>query len=169
MNALRESYGQEIDQILAKYPDDEKRSAVMPLLFVAMRKDGYVNKQDLEDIGEIIGRSSTDVASILGFYTLFHDKPEGKYRIQVCNDLPCALRGADEYLDNLCDNLGIRPGETTEDGVVTLEAVMCLAACDKAPMFQVQDYNGVAYHENQTVESTMQLVESWRAEGGKDA
>ena len=169
MNALRESYAQEIDQILAKYPDDQKRSAVMPLLFVAMRKDGYVKKQDLEDIGEIIGTSSTEVASILGFYTLFHDQPEGLYRIQVCNDLPCALRGADTFLDGLCDNLGIRPGETTEDGVVTLEAVMCLAACDKAPMFQVQTPYAIAYHEKQTIDSTMQMVESWRAEEGTHA
>jgi NADH-quinone oxidoreductase subunit E len=73
----------------------------------------------------------------LGFYSLYYDE-QRQYRMQVCTDLPCALRGADRFLEDLCGNLGIKVGETTPDGLVTLEAVMCLAACDKAPMFQVQ-------------------------------
>jgi NADH-quinone oxidoreductase subunit E len=164
VNALQQKYGNEITEILGKYPDDQKRSAVMPLLYIAQREGGYASKQDMNEIAEILGISSTDVASIVGFYTLYHDKPAGKYRMQVCNDLPCALRGADEYLEALCDNLGVKVGETTEDGVVTIEAVMCLAACDKAPMFQVQSYSGIEYKENQTVNKTMQLIESWRRE-----
>lgn len=162
MNALQEKYANEINEILAKYPEDRKQSAVMPLLYVAQREDGYVTKQDLFEIGEILDMTSTEVASIVGFYTLYHDKPAGKYRIQVCNDLPCALRGADEFLEKLCENVGIQVGETTEDGLVTIEAVMCLAACDKAPMFQVQTGDGIEYHENQTVESTLELIEAWK-------
>lgn len=162
MNALQTKYAKDIKAILAKYPDDEKRSAVMPLLYVAQREGGYVSRQDLSDIAEIIGVTPTEVASIVGFYTLYHDKPEGKYRVQVCNDLPCAMRGADAFLQGVCDNLGIEVGGTTEDGLVTVEAVMCLAACDKAPMFQVQDYENITYHEEQTVDSTMKLVEKWR-------
>jgi NADH-quinone oxidoreductase subunit E len=162
MNQLRKLYGKEIDQVLAKYPDDQTRSAVMPLLYIAQRDAGYVSRQEMNEIGEILSISATDVASIVGFYTLYHDKPEGKYRIQVCNDLPCALRGADKYLDDLSDKLGIKPGETSEDGVITLETVMCLAACDKAPMFQSQSTHEIAYHENQTVDSTMKLVDGWR-------
>ena len=162
MNPLRERYGKEIDQVLAKYPADETRAAVMPLLYIAQREHGYVTREHLGQIGEIIGVSATDVASIVGFYTLYHDHQGGKYRIQVCNDLPCALRGADEYLDQVCEHLEVKPGETTADGVVTVEAVMCLAACDNAPMFQVQSPDGIAYHENQSVESTLKLVEGWR-------
>lgn len=162
MNQLLKQYGKEIDKVLAKYPQDQKRSAVMPLLYIAQREAGYVSRQEMNEIGEILSMSATEVASIVGYYTLYHDAPEGKYRIQVCNDLPCALRGADNYLDALCDELGIQVGETTEDGVITIEAVMCLAACDKAPMFQSQSSHEIAYHENQSVESTMQLVESWR-------
>jgi NADH-quinone oxidoreductase subunit E len=164
LNALQEKYRKEIKGILGKYPEVSKRSAVMPLLYIAQREDGYVTKQDMGDIADMLGMSSTDVASIVGFYTLYHDKQEGKYRLQVCNDLPCALRGADQYLEELCDNLGIQVGETSEDGLVTIEAVMCLAACDKAPMFQVQSSTEIAYHENQTVESTMKQVEKWRRE-----
>lgn len=164
MNPLRERYGKEIDQVLAKYPAGQSRAAVMPLLYIAQREQGYISQEHLAQVGELIGVSATDVASIVGFYTLYHDEPGGRYRIQVCNDLPCALRGADDYLDKVCEHLEVRPGETTADGVVTVEAVMCLAACHRAPMFQVQSYEGIAYHENQTVESTLKLVEGWRKE-----
>lgn len=163
MNALLEKYPQEVEKILAKYPSDYQRAAVMPLLYLAQRDYGYVTKQSLSEIAEIIGISATDVASIVGFYTLYHGEPGGKYRIQVCNDMPCALRGADEFLEKLCENLGIQVGETTPDGLLTIEAVTCLAACDRAPMFQVQTGEGLAYHEDQTVESTLALIEEWRA------
>jgi NADH-quinone oxidoreductase subunit E len=155
---LAEKYTAEIETILAKYPPDQKRSAVMPLLYLAQREAGYVTTQALEEVAEILEISPTDVASIIGFYTLYHDQPGGKYRLQVCTDLPCALRGADRFLEQLCENLGIRVGETTADGVVTIEAVMCLAACDKAPMFQVQSGEGLAYYEDQTVESALKFV-----------
>ena len=164
MNPLAEKYPQEIEQILSKYPPEEKRSAVMPLLYLAQREHGYVTKAALSDIAGLLDITPTDVASIVGFYTLYHEEPGGAYRIQVCNDLPCALRGADEFLAKLCDNLGIQVGQTTPDGLVTVEAVMCLAGCDKAPMFQVQTGEGLEYHENQTVESALELVEGWRRE-----
>jgi NADH-quinone oxidoreductase subunit E len=164
---LTEKYQEEINTILAKYPSDQKRAAVMPLLYLAQREQGYVTKQAMNEIANILGISATDVGSIVGFYTLYYDEPGGKYRIQVCTDLPCALRGAEDFLEKLCENLGIRVGKTTPDGLVTVEAVMCLAACDKAPMFQVQSGDGLTYHENQTVESAMKLVQSWQKGDGR--
>lgn len=158
--SLAEKYPKEIKQILAKYPPEHKRSAVMPLLHLAQLQKGYVDRHAIQEIAALLEISETEIASIIGFYTLYHDKPEGKLRIQVCTDLPCALRGADKFLADLCGKLGIQPGETTPDGLVTVEAVMCLAACDKAPMFQTQGPNGIEYHENMTVEKTMELVES---------
>jgi NADH-quinone oxidoreductase subunit E len=131
----------------------------MPLLFLAQREQGYVTRQSLNEVAAILEITPTEVASIVGFYSLYYDQPGGKYRFQVCNDLPCALRGADEFLEKLCENLGIKVGETTSDGLVTVEAVMCLAGCDRAPMFQVQSGEGLAYYENQTVESTLQLID----------
>ena len=159
---IAEKYAAEIEKILAKYPSDQKRSAVMPLLYLAQRDGGYVTKEEIIEIGEILGITPTEVASIIGFYTLYYDQPEGKFRIQVCNDLPCALRGADEFLDKLCENLGIKVGETTPDGAVTVEAVMCLAGCDKAPMFQVQSSEGLAYYEDQSVSSALEVIEALR-------
>lgn len=166
MNTLFEKYTDEIQAILSKYPSDQKRAAVMPLMYLAQQRDGYITKGSMQEIAEILDITSTDVGSLVGFYTLFHEGPGGKYRIQVCNDLPCALRGADEFLEKLCENIGIKVGETTQDGLVTIEAVMCLAACDRAPMFQVQTSDGISYYENQTVESALKLVEGWRNGAG---
>ncbi len=169
MNILLEKYPEEIRAILAKYPAEQQRSAVMPLLYLAQRESGYLTKQSLQDIADVLGLSTTEVGSIVGFYSLYYDEPAGRYRLQVCTDLPCALRGAEEFLEKLCENLGIRVGETTVDGLVTVEHVMCLAGCDKAPMFQVQSEDGLTYYENQTVNSAMELVEHWRKQqGGKD-
>jgi len=169
VNILAEKYPQEIETILAKYPPEQKRSAVMPLLYLAQRENGYISRQAMAEIAEILDISTTEVGSIIGFYTLYYDEPGGKYRLQVCTDLPCALRGAEQFLEQLCENLGIQVGETTPDGIVTVEHVMCLAGCDKAPMFQVQSGDGLTYYENQTVKSAVELVERLRRrEGGKD-
>jgi len=164
MNNLLEKYNDEVQTILNKYPADEKRSAVMPLLYVAQREKMYVSQQDMAEVAEIIGVSSTDVASIVGYYSLYYDKPGGQFRIQVCTDLPCALRGAHQFMEGLCHKLGLdhHHGGTTSDGKVTVEGVMCLAACDKAPMFQLQSGDGIFYHENQTVERALELVEKLR-------
>jgi NADH-quinone oxidoreductase subunit E len=156
--SLVKKYPKEIKQIMAKYPPEHKRSAVMPLLYLAQREEGYVDRHAMQDIATLVGITETEVASIVGFYTLYHDEPAGKLRIQVCTDLPCALRGADKFLLDLCSKLGIEPGGTTPDGLVTVESVMCLAACDKAPMFQVQGPDGIEYHENMTVDKTMELI-----------
>ena len=157
-----EKFADEIQAILTKYPPEQRRAAVMPLLHLAQLDQMYVTKQAMFEIADILGISSTDVASIVGFYTLYYDQAASTYRVQVCTDLPCALRGAEQFLEGLCQNLGIRIGETTPDGAVTVEAVMCLAACDKAPMFQVQSGEGLSYHENQTVESAVSLVDELR-------
>ena len=158
--SLADKYPGEVKRILAKYPGEYKRSAVMPLMYLAQREAGYITKESMADIAQILDMSLTDVGALVGFYTLFHDKKEGKYRMQVCTDLPCALRGADQFMESLCANLGIQVGETTPDGLITLESVMCLAACDKAPMFQIQTAEGLEYHEDMTVDRTLELVQA---------
>jgi NADH-quinone oxidoreductase subunit E len=164
VNPLREKYADEVQSILANYPDDQagKRSAVMPLLYLAQRVYGYITKDAIGQVAEICEISTTDVASLIGFYTLFHDTETGKYHIQVCTDLPCALRGAEEFMQKLCENLGIKVGETTPDGLIRVESVMCIAGCDKAPVFQVQSPQGLEYYENQTVESALEVVKKLR-------
>lgn len=163
---LREKHTAQIDEILARYPEAEKRSAVMPLLYLAQHEYGHLTRAALEEIAAILDLSPTQVGSLVGFYTLYHDEPAGKVRMQICTDLPCALRGAETFAQAVCDNLGIRIGATTPDGLITVEEVMCLAGCDRAPMFQVQDASGIHYRENQTVESAMAWVDEVRKRNG---
>ena len=160
--SLAKKYPQEIEKVLAKYPPEHKRSAVMALLYMAQREEGYVSKQDKAEIAEILDMTTTEISGIVGFYSLYHDKKAGQYRIQVCTDIGCALRGADQYLADLCEKLNVKPGETTNDGLITIEEVKCLAACDKAPMFQVQSGEGIAYHEQMTIDTTLELIEVLR-------
>lgn len=159
---LAEKYSSEIESILAKHPSDKKRSAVLPLMYLAQREYGSVTQELMIEIAQLLDMDVTQVASLIGFYTLFHDKPGGKYRVQICTDLPCALRGAEEFAQELCTRLGISLGETTPDGMISVEEVMCLAACDGAPMFQVQAPDGIHYYELQTVDTALAVIEELR-------
>jgi len=163
VNQLLKKFPQEIKKILAKYPPDQKRASVMPLLHLAQQDRGYISRETMAEIAEIAEVEVTEVASVVGFYTLFHTEPGGKIRIQVCTDIACALRGSREYLDGLCAELDIKPGGTTPDGLVTVEEVKCLAACDRAPMFQSQMGDELEYHEHQTVARTMDWLRSMMA------
>lgn len=155
---LAEKYAERIDKIFAKYPT--KRSAVMPLLFIAQEEYGWITPESLVEVAELCNLDPTQVRSITGFYTMYSEKPKGKYWLQVCTDLACALRGADEFHHQLLDTLGIEDGETTEDGLFTVEHVMCLAACDKAPMLQCNFH----FHENLDLDKVNALIAQWRAE-----
>ncbi len=161
--SLIKKYPQEIEHILVKYPPEQKQSAVMPLLHLAQRENGFVSRAAIDEVAGITGLSATEIASVIGFYTLYHDAPGGKIRIQVCTDVACDLRGAKEYLQKICASLGIQPGETTPDSLVEIEEVKCLAACDRAPMFQSQIGDTVEYHENQTPEKTLDWLKSMTA------
>jgi NADH-quinone oxidoreductase E subunit len=162
VNEILSLYKDEVEKILAKYPPDFKRSAVMPLLSLAQRRAGHVTSTALADIAEIVGLSTTEVSSIAGFYSLYYEDPHGRYHIQVCTDLPCAMRGAGEFLGQLSSYLGIQPGQTTADGLFTLEAVKCLAACHRAPLFQVQGDGEIDYHEDQTLQTAIAWIEEVR-------
>ena len=100
----------------------------------------------------------------MGFYTLFHAEEDGggRFRVQVCTDMPCALRGSRQFLAAFCEALGIQPGQTTPDGLITVEEVKCLAACDHAPFLQVQGDGELTDYPDQTVESALALVETLR-------
>ena len=158
--ALLDTRREDIEHHLAKYPPDQKRSAVMPLLYIAQEEYGYVTPEAMQEIADILDIDVTHVHGIVGFYTMYYEKPKGKYLIQICTDLPCALRGAEEFSQHVCDLLGIQPGETTPDGLFTVENVMCIAACDKAPVAQIN----FSYHENLDIERFNKLLEALRRE-----
>ena len=157
---FKDTYADRIEAIFAKYPD--RRSAVMPLLYLAQEAYGYVTPEACQEIGNLIGVDPTQVRSIAGFYTMFREEPKGRYWLQVCTDLPCALRGADQFYQDLLAELGVEDGGTTADGLFTVEQVMCLAACDRAPMLQCNFH----YHENLDMDQMRALIAQWRAEAG---
>lgn len=131
---IAETYAEEIKGILARYPN--KKSAVLPLMHLAQQEHGYMSREAMKEVADILDIDPTHVLSLAGFYTLYHEEPVGKYVLEICNDLACALRGADEFVEMACEKLGISVDETTEDGLFTIKTVMCLAACDRAPMLQ---------------------------------
>jgi NADH-quinone oxidoreductase subunit E len=147
----------EIGAHLAKYPT--KRSAIIPALHIAQREHGYITTEAVNDVAEILELEPTEVRAVAGFYSLFYKEKVGKYVIHFCNDLPCALRGADDFMQKVCAKLGVQPGGTTSDGMFTLEPAMCLAACDRAPMMQI----GLDYFENLTEQKFDQILADIRS------
>ena len=164
MSALFDKHATEIEKILSKYPPDRKQSAVLPLLYIAQTEYGYCTPDVIREVADIAGVEPTEVDAVVGFYTLFFDHPVGKHVVQVCNDLPCALRGSEPFLDHACQKLGVdkhqaeHGGATTADGNFTLEAVVCLGACDKAPMMQID----LEYFERLTPDEFDRLIEEYR-------
>ncbi len=160
---LAEKYPEHIQKIFSKYPD--KRSGIMDLLYLAQEEYGWLPEEALREVADLCEVDPTQAQSIAGFYTMYSEKPKGKYWLQVCTDLPCALRGAEKFYRDLCDLLGVEDGGTTEDGLFTVEQVMCLAACDKAPMMQCNFH----YEENLDLEKVKALIERLRAEAAAGA
>lgn len=165
---LVDKYRERMEAILAKYPPDRSRAAVMPLLHLAQNEYGHLTTEAVDEISDYLDLDPTEVAKLIRFYTLYHPEEGGKFKLQICTDLPCALRGAQEFADELCAALGVDPGQATDDGLFEIEEVMCLAACHRAPMFQLQDSEGIHYHENQTVESAMELIDRLRQEAADE-
>jgi len=156
--AIAEKYAERIQKHMAKYPD--KRSAVMPLLYIVQEEYGWVTPEGINEVAALCEMDPTQVKSIAGFYTMYSEKPKGKYWLQVCTDLPCAMNGADDFHEWLKDHLGVEEGGTTDDGMFTVEHVMCLAACDRAPMLQCNFH----YVENLDEDKMKTLLDEWRAE-----
>lgn len=159
---LAEKYADEIAGLLARFPT--KQSAVLPLMHLAQSEYGYLSRDAMREVADILDLDPTHVLSLAGFYTLYHEEKIGKYVLEVCNDLACALRGADEFVEMVSEKLGIPVDGTTEDGLFTLKTVMCLAACDRAPMLQCN----LKYEENLDEAKFEALIDRLRAEAAED-
>jgi NADH-quinone oxidoreductase E subunit len=134
-----------IEALAAQYPKGESKSAVVPALYVAQRDNGgWLPREAMTEVAEVLEIPASHVYGVASFYSMFYRTPVGKNVIQVCGTSPCCLRGAEAMIKFLEKKLGIATGETTEDGEFTLMEVECLAACDKAPMAQINE----DYYEN---------------------
>ena len=131
---LRDKYAAEIDALLARFPD--QKSAVLHLMHLAQNEYGYMTPEAMRDVAGILGLDPTHVLSLAGFYSLFYEEPTGRYVLEICNDLACALRGADDFVEMASRKLDVPVEGTTNDGLFTLKTVMCLGGCDRAPMLQ---------------------------------
>lgn len=141
------------ERLLTRYPD--KRSALLPILHLVQREEGHVSEAAMTRVAAFLSLSPVQVYEVVSFYKLFNRERVGKFLIQVCHSLPCALRGAEGLLHALEERLRIRKGETTPDGLFTLRACECLASCGTAPAAQIND----DYHENLTVQKLQEILE----------
>ena len=140
--------------LLARYP--ERRAALMPTLWLAQREFGWLSLPAMDYVATLMDLPLAWVTSVASFYTMYWKEPKGRWHLQLCRNLPCALRGAGAIQTAVEQRLGIRDGERTTDGRFSLEEVECLASCGTAPVLQV---NNAEYHENLTVEQTLALLD----------
>jgi len=126
-----------IDDLLARFP--RKGSALLPVLYLVQEEKGWVSEESMAYVAGKIGLSPAFVSGVVSFYTMFHRRPVGRHHVQICRTLPCALRGADALMAHARSRLGIRDGETRDDGRYSLTSVECLGACDRAPFLQIND------------------------------
>lgn len=143
----------EYEAVLRRYP--ERRAALMPVLWLAQREFGYLSAEVMAYVAELLGLPPAWVASVASFYTMYYKRPMGRYHLQVCVSLPCALAGAERIQRCVERRLGIGVGDTTGDGRFSLSAVECLASCGTGPMMQVND----DYHENLDEARAVELVD----------
>ena len=151
-----------VAEIIKNYPVGRERSAVMPLLREVQTAEGYVSDARVAEIAAIIGQTATEVKSVMSFYSTYSSVPTGKYHLQVCMTLSCALQGSDQMWDYLLETLDINQAEVTPDGLFSLQKVECLGSCGTAPLMQVGDSG---YFECLTKKRLNALLEDFRARG----
>ena len=145
-------------KIIARYPQGRQQSAVMPLLDLAQRQEGWVSLAAMHVVGEMLEMPHIRVYEVATFYTMFHLKPVGKVHVQVCTNLPCRLRGADDVVKTCEHELGIGLGETTKDGKFSLAEVECLGACVNAPAAWIGD----DYYEDLDPANTKKMLDAFK-------
>ena len=149
------------DEIVKRYPEDRRRSAVLPALYLVQAQQGYITANAMRHVAELLGITPADVEDVVSFYTMFFTRPVGRFVLQVCRTLSCALNGAERVTEALAAKLGVKPGETDPTGTFTLLEVECLGACDRAPVVMVND----AWQECLKPEDAAKLVDDLKARG----
>ncbi len=149
---------------VAKYPADQKQSAVMACLSIVQQEQGYVSAESEQEIADYLGMPAIAVHEVTTFYNMYNQQPVGRFKLNVCTNLPCQLRGGNEALKHLEKKLGIHMGETTADGFFTLQQCECLGACADAPAMLVNDRHMCSFMSNDKLD---QLIDGLRAAEAK--
>ena len=151
-------------QEVEKYPADHKQSAVMACLAIVQQELGYVSTESEALVADYLGMAPMAVHEVTTFYNMYNQKPVGKYKLNVCTNLPCQLRDGGRALEHLEHKLGVHMGETTPDGMFTLQQCECLGACADSPVLLVNDQTMCSFMSNDKLD---QLVDGLRAAGDK--
>lgn len=149
-----------VNELISHYPEGKQKSALLPLLHIAQQEFGnWLDVPVMDYVAELLNIKPIEVYEVATFYSMYNLKPVGKYMFEVCQTGPCMLRGSDDIIAYIGEKLGIKPGETTSDGMFTLKTVECLGACGYAPMMQL----GKHYREHLTKQKIDAIIEECRA------
>ncbi|MEY4892419.1 MAG: hypothetical protein RIQ34_1031 [Bacteroidota bacterium] len=145
----------EVKRLVARYPEGKQKSALLPVLHLAQEQfGGWLSTETLDYVASLLQLSPIEVYEVATFYSMYNLQPVGKHVFEVCQTGPCMLNGSDEIIEYVWEKLGIRPGQTTTDGLFTLKTVECLGACGYAPMMQM----GKHYREHLTRDKVDQII-----------
>jgi NADH-quinone oxidoreductase subunit E len=146
------------DREVAKYPADQRVSAVMACLAIVQQEQGYVPQEAEAAIGEYLGMAAIAVHEVTTFYNMYNQQPVGRYKLNVCTNLPCALRDGDRALDHLCGKLGVEPYGTSADGLFTVQPSECLGACADAPVMLVNDRQMLSFMSDERLDELVDTL-----------
>jgi NADH-quinone oxidoreductase subunit E len=155
----------EVDQIIARYPAGKQKSALLPVLHLAQQEfGGWLDVPVMDYVAGLLKLEPIEVYEVATFYSMYNLKPVGRYMFEVCQTGPCMLRGSDDIIHYIYEKLGIKPGETTKDGLFTLKTVECLGACGYAPMMQM----GKTFREHLSKEKVDGIIDECRRNAEKN-
>ena len=160
---ISESTKARFDREVAKFPADQKQSAVMACLAIVQQELGWVSAESEKIVAEHLGMAPMAVHEVTTFYNMYNQKPVGKFKLNVCTNLPCQLRGGAQALAHLEHKLGIHAGETTADGLITLQPSECQGACADSPVLLVNDRHMCSFMSNDKLD---QLIDGLKKAGG---
>lgn len=152
---------QKFEEVASRYPPEQRKSTILYALYVVQGRIGYLSAAGMRHVAEVIGCTPAEVEDVASYYAMFYKQPVGRYVVQVCRTLSCALRGAERVTEAIARHLNVKPGETDASGTFTLVEVECLGACDRAPVVMVND----GWHECLKPEDAVSLLDAVKARG----
>lgn len=157
---LSDTTRQRFDAEVAKYPADQKQSAVMACLSIVQQERGWVSSASEQEVADYLGMPAIAVHEVVTFYNMYNQQPVGQFKLAVCTNLPCQLRDGQKALEHVCSRLGVEKGGTTADGLFTVQQSECLGACADAPVALVNDRQMVSYMSNERLDALIDTLKA---------
>jgi NADH-quinone oxidoreductase subunit E len=148
------------DREVAKFPADQRQSAVMACLAIVQQEQGHVSQEAELDVADYLGMAPIAVHEVTTFYNMYNQAPLGKYKFNVCTNLPCQLRDGEKALEHICSRLGVEEGGTTKDGLFTVQKSECLGACADAPVMLVNDRQMLSFMSNERLDELLTMLKN---------